>query len=81
MPQILQMLPSLLAKIGADTAENERNFAKILPKIRNYPTGPLPRGPALGVRARAERPNRRRAPREVRRALGSARAARRGLEK
>ena len=25
-----------LAKIGADTAENERN----LPKIGNYPTGP-----------------------------------------
>ena len=30
----------LLAKIGADTAENERNFAEILPKIGNYPTGP-----------------------------------------
>ena len=29
-----------LAKIGADTAENERNFAEILPKIGNYPTGP-----------------------------------------
>ena len=27
----------LLAKIGADTAENERN--KKLPKIGNYPTG------------------------------------------
>ena len=27
-----------LAKIGADTAENERNFAEILPKIGNYPT-------------------------------------------
>ena len=25
-----------LAKIGADTAENERNFAEILPKIGNY---------------------------------------------
>ena len=37
----------LLAKIGADTAENERNFAEIFPKIGNYPTGPLPstRGP------------------------------------
>ena len=35
----------LLAKIGADTAENERNFAENLPKIGNYPTGPLP-GPA-----------------------------------
>ena len=35
-----------LAKIGADTAANERNFAeilpKILPKIGDYPTGPLP---------------------------------------
>ena len=28
----------LLSKIGADTAENEWNFAEILPKIRNYPT-------------------------------------------
>ena len=37
-----------LAKIGADTAENERNFAKILPKIGNYPTRPRP-GPALGA--------------------------------
>ena len=35
----------LLAKIGADTAENERNFADNLPKIRNYPTGLLPSGP------------------------------------
>ena len=26
----------LLAKIGADTAENERNFAENLPKIGNY---------------------------------------------
>ena len=31
----------LLSKIGADTAENERNFAENLPKIGNYPTGPL----------------------------------------
>ena len=30
---------SLLAKIGADTAENEQSFAEILPKICNYPTG------------------------------------------
>ena len=30
----------LLAKIGAGTAENERNFAEILPKTGNYPTGP-----------------------------------------
>ena len=27
-----------LAKIGADTAENELNFAQFLPKICNYPT-------------------------------------------
>ena len=33
-----------LAKIGADTAENEQHFAEILPKIGNYPTGPLPYG-------------------------------------
>ena len=30
----------LVAKIGADTAENEQHFAEILPKIGNYPTGP-----------------------------------------
>ena len=29
----------LLAKIGADTAENGRTFAELLPKICNYPTG------------------------------------------
>ena len=33
----------LLAKIGVDTAENERNSAENSPKIGNYPTGPLPR--------------------------------------
>ena len=38
----------LLAKVGADTAENERNFAEILPKIGNYPTGP-PEGCLPGV--------------------------------
>ena len=42
-----------LAKIGADTAENEQHFAEILPKIRNYPTGPrgFPerRGPAASL--------------------------------
>ena len=31
-----------LAKIGADTAENERNFAEILPIGRRRPTGLLP---------------------------------------
>ena len=29
-----------LAKIGADTAENEQHFAEFLPKTGNYPTGP-----------------------------------------
>ena len=29
-----------LAKIGADTAENEQHSAEILPKTGNYPTGP-----------------------------------------
>ena len=29
-----------LAKIGADTAENEQHFAEILPETGNYPTGP-----------------------------------------
>ena len=55
-----------LAKIGADTAENERNFAENLPKICNYPTGPLPLSAAAtsrrgaGVEARApERAGRR----------------------
>ena len=31
-----------LAKIGADTAENERHFAEKLPKIDIYPTDPAP---------------------------------------
>ena len=30
-----------LAKIGADKAENEQQFAEMLPKIGNYPTGPV----------------------------------------
>ena len=30
----------LLARIGADTAENERSFGEKLPKIGDYPTGP-----------------------------------------
>ena len=36
----------LLAKVGADTAENEQHFAEILLKTGNYPTGP--RGPEVG---------------------------------
>ena len=39
-----------LAKIGADTAENEQHFAEMLPKTGNYPTGP-----AVGSRARRPR--------------------------
>ena len=35
----------LVAKIGADTAENEQHFAEILPKISNYPPPPRPSGP------------------------------------
>ena len=33
-----------LAKIGADTAENEQRFAENLLKIGNYPTASCPRG-------------------------------------
>ena len=33
----------LLAKIRADTAENEQNFAEILPKTDNYATPPAGR--------------------------------------
>ena len=38
----------LLAEIGVDTAEDERNFAEICPKIGNYPTvvGPARERPA-----------------------------------
>ena len=45
-----------LAKIGADTAENEQHFAEHLPKIGNYPTGHrLARGsnPSIAVQPRA----------------------------
>ena len=34
----------LFAKIGADTAENDRFFAENLPKIGNDPTGPASPG-------------------------------------
>ena len=46
----------LLAKIGADTAENEQQFAENLPKICNYPTGPLHRSAAESWSAAAETP-------------------------
>ena len=32
-----------LAKIDADTAENEEHFAEILPKTGNHPAGPTTR--------------------------------------
>ena len=44
----------LLAKIGADTAENEQHFAEILPKIGNYPTGPTWPAERHGPRRDAE---------------------------
>ena len=46
----MQQNAYLLAKIGADAAENERNFAKNLPRIGSYPTAPLP-GPERARRA------------------------------
>ena len=45
----------LLAKIGADTAENEQHFAEILPKIGNYPTGRLTPRRRAAVRGRGQR--------------------------
>ena len=36
-----------LAKIGADTAENEQHFAEILPKTGNYPYGSLANAKAV----------------------------------
>ena len=43
-----------LAKIGADTAENERKFAENLPKIGNYPTGPRRLSPSSVRSSRAQ---------------------------
>ena len=37
----MQQNAYLLAKISADTAENEENVAENFPKTGNYPTGPL----------------------------------------
>ena len=41
----------LLAKIGADTAENEQHFAEILPKTGNYPTRDSRGGSTIGAAA------------------------------
>ena len=41
-----------LAKIGADTAENEQHFAESLPKTGNYPAHTHAVRPAAGERAR-----------------------------
>jgi len=38
----------LLAKIGADTAENEQHFAEIWPKTGNYPHDPAGRSSSFG---------------------------------
>ena len=66
-----------LAKIGADTAENEQHFAEILPKIGNYPTGPPGpvRGPSCrekcGSRSSRAASSRRRRPRSAPRPFGA----------
>ena len=55
----MQQNAYLVAKIVADTGENERNFAEILLKTDNYPTGPQAAGG--GERARGGREALRRA--------------------
>ena len=45
-----------LAKIGADTAKNEQQFAEILPKTGNYPTGPPPARSETRPRPGADHP-------------------------
>ena len=57
----------LLAKIGADTAENEQHFAEILPKTGNYPAGS-----AVGARRAAPRAECRRRRTGRRRGAGGA---------
>ena len=50
----------LLAKIGADTAENERKFSENLPKIGNDPPGPaaqpVPHRAPIPVESWSQRP-------------------------
>ena len=62
-----------LAKIGADTAENERKFAENLPKIGwwQLASGRRPRTPARSLRTRASR-------RRARASRGARTRARRG---
>jgi len=45
-----------VAKIGADTAENEYHFAENLPKIGNYPTGLRVRASGSGAGRAAATP-------------------------
>ena len=51
-----------LAKIGADTAENERKFAEFFPEIGNYPTDRWGRRRVRWRCRRGSRPARRRRP-------------------
>ena len=53
-PKLKSLNAYFLAKIGADTAENEQHFAEILPKIGNYPTGPPATPEPRGFGARPE---------------------------
>ena len=64
----------LLAKIGADTAENEQHFAEILPKTGRDSLSAAPRGP-LDAPAAAAAPLSARG-RQVRAQGGAARDAR-----
>ena len=71
--------PYLLANIGADTAENERTFAEVLPNAHRARRGPAapgrraagplrpraPRGRLRGARQRRAPPDRRRRTRRV----------------
>ena len=60
-----------LAKIGADTAENEQHFAEILPKTGNYPTkAQISAADVLPERRALKAPARHRAGATRRNALG-----------
>ena len=45
-PKLKSLNAYFLAKIGADTAENEQHFAEILPTLRDVPRLPGVAGPA-----------------------------------